>query len=94
MPPRRRWPFKSRIRRARAELRGSLEVLKGVAMPKVFKFRKYAITQDDYVTSSRMATRKRIKQLGGEIIPDTEAKIDDAFLKDGWTEKNFDLKQT
>jgi hypothetical protein len=66
----------------------------GVAMPKVFKFRKYAITQDDYVTSSRMATRKRIKQLGGEIIPDTEAKIDDAFLKDGWTEKNFDLKQT
>ena len=62
-------------------------------MPKVFKFRKYAPTQDDYVASSRMATRKKIKQLGGEIIPGTETKIDDAFLKDGWIERNFDPKQ-
>ena len=37
-------------------------------MPKVFKFRTYAPTQDDYVTSSRMATKKKIKQLGAEIV--------------------------
>jgi hypothetical protein len=58
-------------------------------MPKVFKFRKYAPTTDDYVTSSRMATKKKIKQIDAEIIPGTEAKIDGKFLKDGWTEKNF-----
>jgi hypothetical protein len=58
-------------------------------MPKVFKFRKYAPTQDDYVTSSRMATKKKIKQLGAEIVPGTEIKIDGQFVKDGWTEKNF-----
>ena len=46
-------------------------------MPKVFKFRTYAPTQDDYVTSSRMATKKKIKQLGAEIVPGTEIKIDD-----------------
>jgi hypothetical protein len=62
-------------------------------MPKVFKFRKYAPTQDDYVTSTRMATKKKIKQIGAEIIPGTEAKIDDELLKDGWTEKNFDPKR-
>ena len=58
-------------------------------MPKAFRFRKYAPTQDDYVTSSRMATKKKIKDIGAEIIPGTEAKIDDALLHDGWTEKNF-----
>jgi hypothetical protein len=63
-------------------------------MPKVFKFRTYAPTADDYVTSSRMATKKKIKQLGSEIIPGTEAKIDGKFLKDGWTEKNFRPEQT
>jgi hypothetical protein len=66
----------------------------GAEMPKIFKFRKYAPTQDDYVTSSRMATRKKIKQLGGEIIAGTEAKIDGALLEDGWTQKNFDPKKT
>jgi hypothetical protein len=54
-------------------------------MPKVFRFRKFAITQDDYVVSTRMATKKKIKEVGGEIIPDTEAKVDDALLTDGWT---------
>jgi hypothetical protein len=58
-------------------------------MPKVFKFRMFAPTQDDYVTSSRMATKKKIKQLGAEIVPGTEAKIDGQLLKDGWTDKNF-----
>jgi len=49
----------------------------------------YAPTQDDYVTSSRMATKKRIKELGAEIVPGTEVKIDGQLLKDGWTDKNF-----
>jgi hypothetical protein len=61
----------------------------GWLMPKVFKFRKYAPTQDDYVTSTRMATKKKIKQLGAEIVPGTEIKIDGQFVNDGWTEKNF-----
>ncbi len=58
-------------------------------MPKVFKFRMYAQTQDDYVTSSRMATKKKIKELGAEIVPGTEVKIDGQLLKHGWTDKNF-----
>ena len=62
-------------------------------MPKVFKFRKYAPTVDDYVASSRMATRKKIKQLGAEIVPGTETKIDGKLLNDGWTEKNFRPEQ-
>ena len=63
-------------------------------MPRVFRFRKYAPTTDDYVTSSRMATKKRIKQLGAEIVPGTETKIDGKFLKDGWTDKNFRPDET
>ena len=63
-------------------------------MPKVFRFRKYDPTHDGYVTSSRMATKKKIKQLGAEIIPDTEAKVDDAMLTDGWTAQNFVPKPT
>lgn len=39
-----------------------------------------------------MATKKKIKQIGAEVIPGTEAKIGDELLKDGWTEKNFDPK--
>jgi hypothetical protein len=38
-------------------------------MPKVFKFRKYAPTHDDYVTASRIATKKKIKELGAELSP-------------------------
>jgi hypothetical protein len=63
-------------------------------MPKVFRFKKFAITTDDYVTSSRMATRKKIREIGGEIVPGSEVKIDNSFLKDGWTERNFDPTQT
>jgi hypothetical protein len=36
-----------------------------------------------------MATKKKIKQLGAEIIAGTEVKIDGQFVTDGWTEKNF-----
>jgi hypothetical protein len=36
-----------------------------------------------------MATKKKIKKLGAEIIPDTEVKIDKGLLADGWTAKNF-----
>lgn len=63
-------------------------------MPKVYRFRKYAPTHDDYVMSSRMATKKKIKELGAEIIPDTETKVDDEALTDGWTPKNFVPRKT
>jgi hypothetical protein len=59
-------------------------------MPKVYRFRKFDIGKDDYITSSRMATKKRIKELGAEILPETEMKVDDTLLKDGLTGKNFD----
>jgi hypothetical protein len=62
-------------------------------MRKVFRFRMYDITRDDYVTSTRMATKKKIKEIGGEIVPDSEAKIDDASLTDGLTARYFEPKK-
>ena len=59
-------------------------------MPKVYRFRKFNIDKDDYVTSSRMATKKKIRELGVELLPDTELKVDSTLLKDGLTGKNFD----
>jgi hypothetical protein len=37
-----------------------------------------------------MATKKKIKELGVELLPDTELKVDSTLLKDGLTGKNFD----
>lgn len=45
--------------------------------------------EDDYVISSRMATRSKIKYIGGEIIPGTKTEIDDKHLDGGWTAKGF-----
>ena len=36
-----------------------------------------------------MATRAKIKDIGGEVIPGTKAEIDAKHLEDGWTEKGF-----
>jgi hypothetical protein len=41
------------------------------------------------VISSRMATRSKIKHIGGEIIPGTKTEIDDKHLEGGWTAKGF-----
>ena len=55
----------------------------------VHRYRVYDISRDEYVTSTRMATEEQIAKIGGEIIPDTGISIDVKFIKDGWTEKDF-----
>jgi hypothetical protein len=42
----------------------------------VYRFRKYDITTDDYVTSTRMATHEKVAQICAEIIPGTKREID------------------
>jgi hypothetical protein len=59
-------------------------------MPKVFRFRLYDVSRDEYVVSTRLATKKKIKKIGGEIIPDTDAKVYDNQIIDGMTERHFD----
>jgi hypothetical protein len=62
-------------------------------MPKVtvYRYRRYDPAIDDYRISSRMATRRHIERIDGEIIPGTEAHVDSSHLEsDGWTKKNFD----
>jgi hypothetical protein len=61
---------------------------------KVFRFRKYDISIDDYVLSTRLATREQIDRLHAEIVPGTEILIDSQYVKDdGWTDKGF-IKST
>jgi hypothetical protein len=61
-----------------------------MALIQVHRFRVYDITSDDYVTSTRLATKEKIVSIRGEIIPGTEASVGVEFVKDGWTAKNFD----
>lgn len=61
-----------------------------MAIEQVFRYRVYNAGIDDYVESTRMATREKIERIHGEIIAERSAVIDDAFLTDGWTDKNFD----
>ena len=42
-----------------------------------YRYRVYDMREDDYVVSTRMATRRKIKQIGGEIIPGTKTEIDE-----------------
>jgi hypothetical protein len=55
----------------------------------VYRYKVYDFTADDFVVSTRMATRSRIKHIRGEIIPGTKTEIDDKHLEDGWTAKSF-----
>ena len=55
----------------------------------VYRYRVYDAREDDYASSTRMATRSKIKQIGGEIIPGTKTEIDDKHLEGGWTVKGF-----
>jgi hypothetical protein len=59
-------------------------------MVKVYRYRVYDITIDDFHYSTRMATKERIERISGERIERTETNIDADLLADGWTEKNFD----
>ena len=54
-----------------------------------YRYRVYDFRYDDYVVSTRMATRRKIKQIGGEIIPGTKTEIDEKHLQNGWTAKGF-----
>src|SRR5271169_1244065 len=59
-------------------------------MTKVFKFRKYDVTRDAYVTSRRMATRACIKKIGAMLIVGTEVEVCRNDLRgDGMTEIGF-----
>jgi hypothetical protein len=59
-------------------------------MTKVFKFRKYDVTRDAYVTSRRMATRACIKKIGAMLLLGTEIEVCRNELRDdGMTEIGF-----
>ena len=55
----------------------------------VYQYRVYDAREDDCAISTRMATRAKIKQIRGEIIPGTKTEIDDQHLEGGWTVKGF-----
>jgi len=58
---------------------------------KVYRFRAYDITKDDFIYSTRMATAERIASIRAEAIPGSGREIDAAMLlPEGWTEKHFD----
>lgn len=59
-------------------------------MVKVWRYRKYDISIDDYRYSTRMATQEWIDRIEANRIEGTEADIDAKHLTDGHTEKNFD----
>jgi hypothetical protein len=64
-----------------------------MAKVKVYRYRVYDITIDDYRVSTRMATQRRIDKIAATRIEGTEAEIDESLLTPdgiGWTAKNFD----
>ena len=60
-----------------------------MTMTTIFRYRVYDKSKDEYAVSTRMATLKKIKRIGGEPIRDRYTTIDECLLVDGWTEKNF-----
>jgi hypothetical protein len=64
-----------------------------VAKVEVYRFKRRIPGSDQYKTSSRMATRKRIESMKTvELIEGTASFVDVSrlILGEGWTEKNFD----
>ena len=61
----------------------------GMTKATVYRYKVYDFTADEYVVSTRLATRSRIKHIRGEIIPGTKTEIDDKDLEGGWTAKGF-----
>jgi hypothetical protein len=57
---------------------------------RVYRYRIYNAGTDETRTSTRMATKEKIKEIGCELIPGSDRKIDAALLADGWTKKDFD----
>jgi len=57
---------------------------------KVWKFRKYDMTTDEYVESSRYATMEAIARIGAECIEETEVTVAGNLIdSDGLTAKRF-----
>ena len=59
-------------------------------MERVYRYRCYDVHTDEYVYSTRYATMARINRIGAEAVHPSEIFLDSKYLKDGWTEKNFD----
>jgi len=64
-------------------------VKEGAMLVTVHRYRVYDILNDEYRTSTRMATAEKIAKIGGEIIPGTAYPLDSDELDDGWTGKNY-----
>ena len=61
------------------------------ARTKVFRFKLFDITTDDFVVSSRYATDQAIAQIGAQAIHGTEIEIDSTKLdENGMTAKKFE----
>jgi hypothetical protein len=57
---------------------------------KVWKFRKYDMTTDEYVESARYGTQEAIARIGAERIEETEVTVESGLVDDdGLTEKRF-----
>jgi len=57
---------------------------------KVWKFRKYDMTTDEYVESARYGTKEAIARIGAQRIEETEVTItNDLIDSDGLTAKRF-----
>jgi len=60
-------------------------------MVKVYRYRKYDITIDDYCYSTRMGTQQWIDRIQAERIEGTEAEIDEKLVTpEGYTAKDFE----
>jgi hypothetical protein len=60
---------------------------------RVYRYRVYDMSIDEYRTSTRMATREQILRIRGEVIQGSEVDVEASLVPDGWTEKNFDPGQ-
>lgn len=57
---------------------------------KVWKFRKYDMTTDEYVESTRYGTKDAISRIGAERIEETEVTVSNDLIDgDGLTAKRF-----
>jgi hypothetical protein len=57
---------------------------------KVWKFRKYDMTTDEYVESARYGTQEAIARIGAELIEETVVTVNSSLLdSDGLTAKSF-----
>jgi hypothetical protein len=57
----------------------------------VFKMKRYDMNKDEYVVSSRMATREGAAKFEHVVIEGTGVEIDEAQLEPGeqWTARGF-----